>query len=117
LLFPLALWRFDDNSLRLVNFSPSFPMANIKSVEKRARQSVRRHARNTSVLTSLKTAQKRARKAIAAGDATIAQTEIDRLSSALDKAAKRGIIHSNAANRGKSRIQRARAKASAPAAA
>jgi small subunit ribosomal protein S20 len=92
-------------------------MANIKSVEKRARQSVVRRARNTSVLTSLKTAQKRARKAIGSGDATAAQAEIDNLSSALDKAAKRGIIHPNAANRGKSRIQRARAKAAAPAAA
>jgi small subunit ribosomal protein S20 len=92
-------------------------MANIKSVEKRARQSVRRHARNTNVLSSLKTAQKRARKAIATGDTTAAQNEINLLSSALDKAAKRGIIHPNAANRGKSRIQRARAKASAPAAA
>lgn len=92
-------------------------MANIKSVEKRARQSERRYARNIGVLSSLKTAQKRARKAIASGDATSAQSEIENLSSALDKAAKRGIIHPNAANRGKSRIQRAKAKAAAPAAA
>lgn len=85
-------------------------MANIKSVEKRARQSVKRHARNTAVLSSLKTVRKRAHQAIASGDSAAASSAISQLSSALDKAAKRGIIHPNAADRGKSRLTLAHRK-------
>lgn len=88
-------------------------MANIKSVEKRARQSVKRHTRNTAVLSSLKTARKRAEQAIASGDTTAATAAVSRLSSALDKAAKRGIIHANAASRGKSRLTLAQRKKAA----
>ena len=40
-------------------------------------------------------------------DAAAAKTEFDGLSSALDKAAKRGIIHRNVANRRKSRLNKA----------
>ena len=43
-------------------------MANIKSAEKRARQSVRRHERNRIVLTSTRTSVKKARAAIDSGD-------------------------------------------------
>ena len=82
-------------------------MANIKSVEKRARQSVKRHERNTTVLSSLKTARKKVRSAIAAGDAEAAKAANSQLAASLDKAAKRGIIHPNAANRSKSRSQKA----------
>ena len=88
-------------------------MANIKSVAKRARQSEKRHARNLSIRSGVKTAQKTTRKAIAGGDAAEVKSAYETLASKLDKAAKRGVIHPNAANRGKSRLKKAIAAASA----
>ena len=43
-------------------------MANIKSAQKRARQAVKRRARNVSLLTAARSAIKGVKKAIAAGD-------------------------------------------------
>lgn len=77
-------------------------MANTKSAAKRARQTTQRSLRNRSVVTHLRTLQKRARSAEKA-DAG----QIRSLISAIDKAAKRGIIHRNAANRRKARLARA----------
>jgi small subunit ribosomal protein S20 len=82
-------------------------MANTKSAEKSARQSLQRNARNVSVITAIKTRQKKFRATIASGNAEGAKTEFDELSSALDKAAKRGIIHRNVANRRKGRLNKA----------
>jgi small subunit ribosomal protein S20 len=90
-------------------------MANIKSVEKRARQSVKRHERNTKVLSALKTAKRRVRAALTGGDASAVSEQVRLLSAKLDKAAKRGIIHRNAANRTKSRARKAQAKLAAAA--
>ena len=73
-------------------------MANTKSAAKRARQSIKRTARNRTVLTALKGKAKTVKGAT--GDKAAAQTLI----SALDKAVKRGVIHKNAANRRKSRL-------------
>jgi small subunit ribosomal protein S20 len=77
-------------------------MANTKSAAKRARQTTKRSLRNRSVVTNLRTLQKRARSSEKA-DAR----QIRSLISAIDKAAKRGIIHRNAANRRKARLARA----------
>jgi small subunit ribosomal protein S20 len=78
-------------------------MANTKSAAKRARQTERRSLRNRSVLTRIRTLSKRANEAEAKpGD-------IAALLSAIDKAAKGGIIHRNAADRRKARLARARA--------
>jgi len=82
-------------------------MANIPSVAKRARQSIRRAARNKSVTSSLKTAQKRVSSALASGDLAAAKAEFVNYSSALDKAAKRGVIHKNSADRRKGVVNRA----------
>ncbi len=80
-------------------------MANTKSAAKRARQTQRRVLRNRSVLSRLRSLQKRAA-------ATGAQAnDHAALTSALDKAAKRGIIHRNAARRRKARLKRPRAAA------
>jgi len=76
-------------------------MANTKSAAKRARRSLVRARHNRSVRTRLRTLQKRTRSATKP-DAK----EIHALISALDKAAKRGIIHRNAANRRKGRLNR-----------
>jgi len=85
-------------------------MANTKSAKKRALQSDRRHAHNTSVLSSLKSGQKKLRTAIAAGKADEAKAEFIKVTAALDKAAKRGIIHKNSADRKKGVFNKALAK-------
>lgn len=92
-------------------------MANIKSVAKRARQSVKRHARNSSILSRVKTAQKKVRLAVSAGDQAAARAAYSQLSSVVDRAAKRGVIHPNAASRNKSRLRKAVVSLSAGAAA
>lgn len=74
-------------------------MANTRSAAKRARQTARRTLRNRRVLSRLRTLQKKG-----AG-------EIRNLISEIDKAAKRGIIHKNAANRRKAKLKKAAAKA------
>jgi small subunit ribosomal protein S20 len=82
-------------------------MANIRSAAKRARQTAQRTLRNKSVLTGLKRQQKKLTAAVASGDGGKAQTELILLTSRLDKAAKRGIVHKNLANRRKSRAAKA----------
>ena len=74
-------------------------MANTKSAAKRSRQSLARADQNRSVRTRLRTLQKRAR-----GGGKPDAEQIRVLISALDKAAKRGIIHRNAADRRKARL-------------
>jgi small subunit ribosomal protein S20 len=74
-------------------------MANTKSAAKRSRQSLARANQNRSVRTRLRTLQKRVR-----GAAKPNAEQIRGLISALDKAAKRGIIHRNAADRRKARL-------------
>lgn len=81
-------------------------MANIKSAAKRARQSDKRHTRNSTVLSSLKTHQRRLREALAGDDSAEVKTKFQELCAGLDKAVKRGIIHANAASRRKSRFNR-----------
>jgi small subunit ribosomal protein S20 len=77
-------------------------MANTKSAAKRARQSAKRTLRNRSVITGLRTMQKGVHSTqVRSAD------QIRLLASAIDKAAKRGIIHRNAARRRKERLTRA----------
>jgi small subunit ribosomal protein S20 len=80
-------------------------MANTRSAAKRSRQTLKRTLRNRSVATRLRTMQKGVRSAEASGD------QIRAVISAIDKAAKRGIIHENAANRRKARLNKALAAA------
>ncbi len=75
-------------------------MPNIRSAKKWMRASARRRQRNLSVKTALKTAFK---KALATGAPPEARRDAE---SAFDKAAARGIIHKNKANRKKSRLAR-----------
>jgi small subunit ribosomal protein S20 len=81
-------------------------MANTKSAAKRARQTSKRTLRNRSALARLRTMQ----KGTASKESSNAD-EIRALISAIDKAAKRGIIHANAGNRRKARLNRALAAA------
>ena len=86
-------------------------MANTKSAAKSARQTARRRERNAGVITGLKSVQKKFRKAIGGGNSAEAKAEYVKLTSALDKAAKRGVIHRNVADRKKSRLSKALASA------
>lgn len=77
-------------------------MANSKSAAKRARQTQRRSLQNRSVLGNIRTLRKRSVNFAGKSEDAFA------LVSAIDKAAKRGIIHRNAANRHKARLARLR---------
>ena len=74
-------------------------MANTKSAAKRARQSLARSGQNRGFRRGLRTPQKKVRST-GKPDAE----QIRRLISALDKAVKRGVIHRNAADRRKARL-------------
>ncbi|MSQ61895.1 MAG: 30S ribosomal protein S20 [Dehalococcoidia bacterium] len=80
-------------------------MPNIKSAEKRLRQSAVRQARNMPVRTRARSAVKAAATAIVEGSADRGEA-IRQAVSALDRAAQKGIIHPNAAARRKSRLMR-----------
>lgn len=77
-------------------------MANIASAEKQRRQAEKKKIRNRAGKSSLKTALKKARNTIEGGDADKATLATSY--SAIDKAAKSGLIKENTANRYKSRL-------------
>ncbi len=79
-----------------------------RSALKRIRQTARRTAIMTVARSSARTAVRRARSAIAGGNE--AEVALAEAASALDRAAKRGAIHRNAAARGRSRLAKAAAK-------
>jgi small subunit ribosomal protein S20 len=82
-------------------------MANTKQAEKRARQSEKARAHNASLRTTLRTAIKKVKKAIAAGDKTTAQQVLRSSTSVIDSIADKRIIHKNKAARHKSRLSAA----------
>ncbi len=81
-------------------------MANIKSQLKRIKTNEKARLRNKSVKSSLKTAVRRFRTAVDAGDADTAGTALRDASRALDKAASKGVIHPNQAANKKSAMAR-----------
>jgi small subunit ribosomal protein S20 len=90
-------------------------VAHSRQARKRWRQNEARRARNKPVRTGARTAVKSARDAAGAGgdDAAAAVREAI---SILDRAAKRGGIHKNAASRQKSKLMRLVSSGGAPAA-
>ncbi len=79
-------------------------MANIKSQIKRNKQNERRHERNKSVKTGLKSAVRKFREAAEAGDKDAAVAAGRDAAKKLDKAASKGVIHKNQAANRKSSI-------------
>ena len=77
-------------------------MANIASAEKQRRQAEKRKARNRAGKSTLRTTLKKARTSIQGGDAD--KETLSTSFSAIDKAAKKGLIKENTANRYKSRL-------------
>ena len=81
-------------------------MAQHASALKRNRQSQKRRARNRNNVSQLKTQVKRLRSAIAEGNAEVAAQLLPATVGEIDKAAKKGVVHDNAAARYKSRLTR-----------
>jgi small subunit ribosomal protein S20 len=81
-------------------------VANIKSQIKRNRTNEKARQRNKAVRSSLKTAVRKFREAVAAGDDGAGALMRD-ASQALDKAASKGVIHANAAANKKSAMAHA----------
>lgn len=79
-------------------------MANHKSALKKARQDIVRRARNRSGRSALRSELKKFRTGIASGEDMTSQ--LNQMASLIDRSAKRGLIHSNAAARLKSRLTR-----------
>ncbi len=75
-------------------------MANIKSQKKRIITNEKRRMRNRAVKSELKTATRRVKDAVAAGDGAAAYAAACAACRLMDKAASKGVIHKNqAANR------------------
>jgi len=70
------------------------------------RQSQKRRARNRQNLSLLKTQVKKLRSAISKGDAESARKLLPETVGQIDKAAKKGVVHDNAAARYKGRLAR-----------
>lgn len=87
-------------------------MPNTKSAERRARNSARKHQHNHSAKSALKTLEKRYLGTLASGNKEQTQASFRSITSALDKAAKSGIIHKATASRKKSRLAARLLKAS-----
>jgi small subunit ribosomal protein S20 len=78
-------------------------MPNIKSAEKRVRQSEKRRVQNRVYRTAARTAVKKARAAIDTANPE-SEESVHKAIQALDKAAAKGTIHANNAARRKSRL-------------
>ena len=85
-------------------------MPNIKSAEKRVLIGERNNLRNRIVKSGIKTVLKKFDAAVAANDAN-SNVLLAKAASAVDKAASKGVIHKNAANRKKARLAKKLAKA------
>ncbi|MBP5490952.1 MAG: 30S ribosomal protein S20 [Lachnospiraceae bacterium] len=82
-------------------------MANIKSAKKRILVIETKTLRNKIIKSKIKTLTKKVDAAVAAGDKTLAQSNLTNAIVAIDKAAAKGIFHKNNAARKVSRLQRA----------
>ena len=82
-------------------------MANSAQARKRARQAEVTNRRNAGHRSALRTAVKKVRKAIAAGDKAAAVKQLQASQSVIDRIADKKIVHRNAASRTKSRLAQA----------
>ncbi len=79
-------------------------MATHKSAEKRARQAVKRSARNSSAIGAVRTVEKKLRASLAAGEKSLVKTLFQEFTSKTDSAVSRGVIHYKTAARKIGRI-------------
>ena len=81
-------------------------MPNIKSASKRVKVSEIRRMRNMAAKSRLKTATRKFKEAVEAGNKEAAQPALKELLALLDKAAGKKLIHKNAAAHKKSKMQK-----------
>jgi small subunit ribosomal protein S20 len=74
------------------------------SGRKRARQSIKENAHNSSLRSKLRTAIKAVRKAVAGGDKKAASDVYQSAQKVIDTIADKKIVHKNKASRDKSRL-------------
>ena len=79
-------------------------MANIKSAIERVDVTAKKNLRNRMVMSSMKTAIKRFDQASASEDKAAANAAYIKAVSMVDRAAAKGVIHKNAANRKKAQL-------------
>ncbi|MDD4075724.1 MAG: 30S ribosomal protein S20 [Eubacteriales bacterium] len=79
-------------------------MANHKSALKRVSITTKKNLKNRMVSSQLKTIVKKVDTTIASGDADAANAAYLNAVSTVDKAAAKGVIHKNAANRKKAQL-------------
>ena len=82
-------------------------MANSVQARKRARQATEQRVHNMGQRSTLRTAIKKVRKAIDAGDKGAAQAVFKESQSVIDSIADKNIVHKNLAARQKSRLSAA----------
>lgn len=90
-------------------------MANHKQAEKRNRQRIKRRARNLRHLSTMRTYMKRVRRALANGEVEEAKQALPQAVTAIGRAASKGVVHRNTADRYISRLNLAINAASADA--
>lgn len=81
-------------------------MAHSLSAAKRHRQSLKLHDANKARQTAAKSAVRKVRELVAAGQRDEALTAVREASSILDRAAQKGALHKNNASRRKARLAR-----------
>ena len=86
-------------------------MPNIKSAMKRVKVNEKKNLRNRMVKSAMRTSIKKYDAAVAAGTADA--KALGTVAGAVDKAASKGVIHKNAANRKKARLAKRLNKAAA----
>ena len=82
-------------------------MANSAQARKRARQAEDTRQHNASLKSTLRTAVKKVRKAIATGDKAAATAQLQASQAVIDRIADKKIVHKNTASRTKSRLAQA----------
>lgn len=81
-------------------------MANTRSAVKRNRQAQKRRVRNSAVRSTVKTAVKGAREAIAGKDSSKLKDALTGAIRSLNKAASKGVLHKRTASRRISRLMK-----------
>jgi small subunit ribosomal protein S20 len=79
-------------------------MANTAQAKKRARQAEARREHNVRLRSAFRTALKKVRRAISAGDKSAAEAAFSESMSTMDSIADKKIVHKNKAARHKSRL-------------
>ena len=92
-------------------------MPNTKSAERRTRSNARKQSRNNSVKSKVKTLERSYQKVLTAGKKDESAAALKVAISALDKAAKAGVLKKATVDRKKSRLSIQLKKATAAAAA